>query len=87
LALLYRGALAHLVHGLGLPLTGAATEGECLRQGGQALPGPGAEYFARLTATWQRVAYGGQPAAGPDRELCADWNRHFRPDAQPGARP
>jgi len=83
LALLYRGALAHLVHGLGLPLSGAATEAECLRLGGQALPGPGAEYFARLTATWQRVAYGGQPAAGPDRGLCADWARHFRPEARP----
>jgi hypothetical protein len=87
LALLYRGALAYLVHGLGLPLTGAATEGECLSLGGQALPGPGAEYFARLTAAWRRVAYGGRPPAGGDRDLCMDWARHFRPDAQPGARP
>ena len=77
LALLYRGALAHLVHGLGVPLTAGATEGDCLRQGGLALPAPGAEYFARLTATWQRVAYGGQPAAGQDRDLCTAWTSHF----------
>jgi hypothetical protein len=77
LALLYRGALAHLVHGLGVPLTAGATEGDCLRLGGLALAEPGAEYFARLTATWQRVAYGGQPAAGQDRDLCAAWTSHF----------
>jgi hypothetical protein len=84
LALLYRGALAQLVHGMGVPLTAAATEGECLRLGCRSLPGPGAEYFARLTATWQQVAYGGQPAASQERALCTDWAGHFR---APGARP
>jgi len=78
LALLYRGALAHLVHRLELPLPASATESECLRLGGAALPGPGAEYFARLTATWLRVAYGGQPAQDQDRDLCAGWAGHFQ---------
>jgi len=77
LALLYRGALAHLVHGLGLPLTASATEGECLRLGRPVLPDPGAQYFARLTATWLRVAYGGQPASSGERDLCAGWASHF----------
>jgi len=77
LALLYRGALAHLVHGLGLPLTASATEGECLRLGRPVLPDPGAQYFARLTATWLRVAYGGQPASAGERDLCTGWAGHF----------
>jgi hypothetical protein len=77
LALLYRGALAHLVHGLGLPLTASATEGECLRLGGPALPGPGAQYFSLLTATWLRVAYGGRPADPGERALCTGWASHF----------
>ena len=79
LALLYRGALADLVHGRGVLLTAGATEGECLVLGGRALPGPGAEYFARLTATWLQVAYGGQPPQDRDRELCAGWAGHFQP--------
>jgi hypothetical protein len=78
LALLYRGALADLVHGLGIPLTASATEGECLRLGAPGLPGPGAAYFARLTGAWQKVAYGGQAAPSEDRELCAAWAGHFR---------
>jgi len=79
LALLYRGALADLVHGRGVLLTAGATEGECLRLGGRALPGPGAEYFALLTATWLKVAYGGQPPLDRDRELCTGWAGHFQP--------
>jgi hypothetical protein len=77
LALLYRGALAHLVHGLGLPLTASATEGECLLMSRPVLPDPGAQYFARLTATWLAVAYGGRPAGPGERELCAGWASHF----------
>jgi len=82
LALLYRGALAHLAHGLGLPLTASATEGECLRLGRQGLPAPGAEYLARLTAAWLSVAYGGRPAPAGARDLCAGWAAHFH-----GSRP
>ena len=78
LALLYRGALAHLVHGLELPLGAGATEGECLRMGGPRLPAAGADYLARLTAAWVHVAYGGQPAAEADRALCAAWSAHFQ---------
>lgn len=78
LAMLYRGALAHLAHGLGIPLTAAATEGECLALARLGLPGPGAEYLARLTATWLSVAYGGQPAPAGGRDLCAGWASHFR---------
>jgi hypothetical protein len=79
LSLLYRGALAHLVHGMGLPLGAGSTEGECLRLGGPRLPAEGAEYFTRLTEAWLKVAYGGLPADDADRDLCADWAGHFRP--------
>ena len=84
LALLYRGALAHLVHGRGLALGASATETECLRLAGPVLPAPGADYFARLTATWLRVAYGARPVGAAERTLCQDWASHFQvPVEQP----
>jgi hypothetical protein len=76
LSLLYRGALAHLAHGLGAPLTAGSTEGDCLALAGR-MPEPGARYFARLMASWQGVAYGGQAAAAQDRTLCDAWSSHF----------
>jgi len=79
LALLYRGALADLVHHRGVLLTAGATEGECLLLGGRDLPAPGVEYFARLTAIWLKVAYGGQAPSSTDRDLCAGWADHFQP--------
>jgi hypothetical protein len=77
LALLYRGVLAHLASGLKLPLNAGSTETECLRLADGALAEPAAQYVARLAAAWQAVAYGGQPAAPGDRELCAGWADHF----------
>jgi len=80
LALLYRGALAHLARGPGLPSGAATTEAECLRL---AAALPQGEYLVRLMAAWQAVAYGGQAPAGPDRELCAGWAGQF-PPPEPG---
>ena len=80
LALLYRGALAHLGRRLELPLGAGATEAECLRLAA-ALPQAG--YLARLTAAWQAVAYGGQAPASQDRGLCTDWAGQF-PPPEPG---
>jgi len=85
LALLYRGALADLAHGLGAPLTDGSTEGDCLGLAGR-MPEPGARYFAQLMASWQAVAYGGQAAAAQDRTLCEAWSSHFsapRPAGRP----
>ena len=65
LALLYRGALAHLVHRYQAPLAEGATEGDCLRKAREAPAQASADYFARLTRTWLEVAYAGlAPAPG-----------------------
>ncbi|BDU73436.1 DUF4129 domain-containing protein [Mesoterricola silvestris] len=78
LALLYRGALAELVHRRGLDIPPSATEGDCLRAAqGRLDPGP-ATTFRTLTGTWQRLAYNGE-APGPQvfDELCAAWPGAF----------
>lgn len=79
LALLYRGALAWLLHGLKLSIPGSATEGDCLRA---ALPVLGVEpaaAFEALTAAWMRMAYLGEaPDAARMEGLLAAWDRHFR---------
>lgn len=57
LALLYRAAVAHLVHTRDLEIDDSATEGDCLRAVRRHLPGPPAAYLGRLTRAWQRRAY------------------------------
>jgi hypothetical protein len=89
LALLYRGALAHLAdlppaggpHLPPAPLTAAATEAECLARAGR-LPEPACRYFAELTAAWQETAYGGREAPARTRDLCAAWAGHFPAPAE-----
>lgn len=78
LALLYRGALAHLVHHYRAPLAKGATEGDCLRKAQAILPPPSADYFERLTRSWLEVAYADlQPAPGAE-SLCREWHQHFQ---------
>ena len=77
LALLYRGALAHLVHHGRAPLSAGATEGECLRQARALLPPASADYFGRLTLTWLQAAYAGQPPPPGSEALCGEWRVHF----------
>jgi len=79
LGLLYRGALACLVHRDDLEVAASWTEGDCLavvrRRAGPA----GAEYFGRLTRAWQSTAYAHRP---PGREeakaLCDGWRQHYQ---------
>jgi len=78
LSLLYRGALAHLVHRLRAPLGPGATEGDCLDVAREALTSGAWDYFARLTRTWLGLAYGGRSAQAGDRDLCAEWGGHFQ---------
>lgn len=79
LALLYRGALASLVHAHGVALHAGSTEGDALRLADAALPAPGADFFARLTGAWLRLAYRHEaPEAEAARALCDGWARHFQ---------
>jgi len=60
LSLLYRGALTTLVHHYGINLKGSATEGDCIRTTyihKEKLRQGSADYFKRLTQTWQMAAY------------------------------
>lgn len=77
LALLYRGALAHLVRVEHATVPPGATEEECVRVARTVLPEEAASYLARLTDAWIRVAYAGQPPRSEDRPLCAAWAQHF----------
>ncbi|HET8715076.1 MAG TPA: DUF4129 domain-containing protein, partial [Holophagaceae bacterium] len=76
LSLLYRGALARLVHERGLDLPPGATEGDCLHRSGEVLAEPAGVYFRTLTLTWQALAYAHRdPSDG--EALCRDWALHF----------
>jgi hypothetical protein len=63
LSLLYRGALSRLVHGEGLPIRAAHTEGECVQLAQARLPAPPAAFFARLVGAWQLAVYAGRMPA------------------------
>lgn len=85
LALLYRASLTRLIYN-GLALRDGTTEQECLallHHQAQALqmPPPTLEYFAELTASWRRLAYGHlPPAADVGQRLCQQWNQHWLGD-------
>lgn len=87
LSLLYRGALASLVHAHHVPLIEGHTEGDCVRAARAALPRSSAQYFERLVIVWQAAAYGGRvPAAEDAADLARDWGSHFSaPQARPGS--
>ncbi len=79
LSLLYRGALAHLVRGLGLAVPVGATEGECERIARAALDAGLASDFVDLTRAWVSCAYARQtPAPDAFAELCQRWQPHLR---------
>ena len=78
LALLYRGALAELVHRRAMEIPASATEGDCLRAAeGHLEEGP-ASAFHLLTATWQRLAYKNEaPTRDAFEDLCDAWPAAF----------
>lgn len=76
LSLLYRGALARLVHERGLEVSPGATEGDCLRAASPVLDTEGVGYFRGLTFAWQALAYAHADSADGEA-LCEGWRRHF----------
>jgi Domain of unknown function (DUF4129) len=87
LSLLYRAALASLVHVHHLPLVEGHTEGDCVRAARRALSPAAAGYFERLVGVWQATAYAGRlPSAGDAAELAREWATHFSvPAARAGS--
>ncbi|MCG6875365.1 MAG: hypothetical protein LJE97_09785 [Betaproteobacteria bacterium] len=78
LSLLYRGALAALVHTHHVPLIEGHTEGDCMRAARAVLPTEAGRYFERLVGVWQTAAYGGRlPAAEDAADLAREWSAHF----------
>jgi len=82
LSLLYRGALATLMHRDGMPIEVGDTEGDCLHRVRRAQRDELTGYFARLVTAWSQTAYGGKIMdASSVRALCADWSQFFGPQA------
>jgi hypothetical protein len=80
LSLLYRGALSRLVHGLGVSITAASTEGECVSLATTQLPAPGLAYFSALVRAWQLAVYGNRlPDAAQVLALCRDFDAQLAP--------
>ncbi len=81
LSLLYRGALTTLVHHYGINLKGSATEGDCIRTTyihKEKLRQGSAEYFKRLTQTWQMAAYAHRlPSEEEIIQLSEQWTPIF----------
>ena len=78
MSLLYRAALVTLLHRDGVELASGDTEDDCLRKSRTHIPDPSLAYFARLVATWQRLAYARREVARTEVEtLCGDWSAHF----------
>lgn len=78
LSLLYRGALAALVHGQGIEFAEGDTERDCLRTLQPRVGEPLYEHFSRLTQAWQLVAYAHRrPADEAVYALCDSWHAHY----------
>ena len=87
LSLLYRGALSRLVHGHGVPVRAASTEGECVQLASRHAQAPASAFFARLVGLWQASVYGArQPDGGSVLALCAEFEACLpRPAVRAGA--
>jgi hypothetical protein len=78
LSLLYRGALATLIHRDRLAVDSGDTEGDCVRRVESERPPPLGAYFRRLVAEWTAAAYGHRtPVPESIASLCQEWPVHF----------
>lgn len=71
LALLYRGALSHLVHRRGVELLASHTELEALRLAQKRLGPDGNAYLSTLVRTWRECAYARRAPSAPEVERLA----------------
>jgi hypothetical protein len=80
LSLLYRGALATLIHRDRIDFADGDTEIGCVRRIDRAAPTPLGAYFRRLVRAWSEAAYAQRFAnAASIRALCEEWQVHFGP--------
>ena len=84
LSLLYRGALATLIHRDRVDFAAGDTEDDCVRRIDRISPASLGAYFRRLVGAWSEAAYGQRIAAAPSiRVLCDEWQVHFSPRTEP----
>lgn len=82
LSLLYRGALATLIHRDRIDFAAGDTESDCVRRVERSAPATLGAYFRRLVAAWSQAAYAHRMAdVQAIRALCAEWPDHFNPGA------
>ena len=84
LSLLYRGALATLIHRDRIEFAAGDTEADCVRRIDRVAPAPLGAYFRRLVRAWSEAAYAQRIANAPSiRALCEEWQIHFGPRGEP----
>jgi len=80
LSLLYRGALATLIHRDRLHVAEGDTEGDCVRRVERSGPAALSAYFTRLVDAWTQTAYGRRAVDAIAIEgLLSEWHQHFAP--------
>jgi hypothetical protein len=83
LSLLYRGALATLIHRDRLSVEPGDTEGDCVRRVERWAPASLGGYFRRLVDAWSHAAYANRiPNIATVQALCADYGQHFDQPAE-----
>ncbi len=87
LSLLYRGALSRLIHRYRVPITAAATEGECLDLARDRLEAGALRYLTQVVRAWQANTYGGRALSSAMGEaLCTGFaTRLDTPSATPAS--
>ncbi len=85
-SLLYRGTLSRLIHHYQLAFKQSDTEQDCVNRVRQQTGTEVTVYFVRLTALWERLAYGHQlPALDQLSILCDRWAALFAASQQESA--
>jgi hypothetical protein len=84
LSLLYRGALATLIHRDRIDFAAGDTESDCVRRIDRVAPAPLGAYFRRLVRAWSEAAYAQRSATAPSiAALCEEWQVHFGARSEP----
>ena len=78
LGLLYRGALAHLIHARDVAIERGDTEGDCLTRVAPLADRALVTAFSELTASWRETAYARRPPSDARvRNHCDEFGDHF----------
>jgi hypothetical protein len=86
LSLLYRGALSRMIHRFEVPITAAATEGECLALARGRLEPGALRYVTQVVRAWEANIYGGRGLSQAMGELlCTGFAQRLDASGPPAA--